>query len=174
MPGDRMARPAGANLAGRGSSDDAGIRVRGAAGRSGEGYQHAVRTIKALGTLLYAPALIYMFPEVPQWIGEVFPTYYIRGPVVEISQRGGARPDVALEVLILIGLILALAGCDVVVARRTAQRPAWRCRWVLGEHDTDSTTDFADCVNGGGEGDTDGHGWSWMDFGLPAGQSVLQ
>ena len=65
-------------------------------------------TMKIFGILLYAPVVIYMFPELPQWIGKVFPTYYIVEPIVEISQRGGGWPEIAAEVLILIGLNIVL------------------------------------------------------------------
>jgi ABC-2 type transport system permease protein len=81
-------------------------------------------TTKAIGILLYAPAIVYLFPEIPQWIGKIFPTYYIVQPVVEISQQGGTWSDVAPEAFILIGLILLMIGIVGVLARRTAQREA--------------------------------------------------
>jgi len=65
-------------------------------------------TMKILGILLYAPVIIYMFPELPQWIGKVFPTYYIVEPIVEVIQRGGGWPEIAAEVFILIGLNIVL------------------------------------------------------------------
>jgi ABC-2 type transport system permease protein len=63
---------------------------------------------KVSGILLYAPALVYMFPGIPQWIGRIFPTYYIIAPIVELTQRGGGWSDIALDVFILIGLIVLL------------------------------------------------------------------
>jgi len=81
-------------------------------------------TTKAIGILLYAPAFVYLFPDIPQWVGRIFPTYYIVQPVVEISQQGGTWSDVALEAFVLIGLILAMIGIVGVLARRTAQREA--------------------------------------------------
>ncbi len=61
--------------------------------------------MKGIGIFLYAPAFVYMFPGIPQWIGRIFPTYYILNPVVEISQRGAGWAEISLEVYILIGLI---------------------------------------------------------------------
>ena len=75
-------------------------------------------TIKSMGIFLYAPALVYLFPSIPQWIGRIFPTYYIVQPVIEISQEGGTWPDVALDVAILAVLIVLLLGVVAVVARR--------------------------------------------------------
>lgn len=54
-------------------------------------------TIKGLGFLLYAPALVYMFPEIPQWIGRIFPTCYMIAPIIEVSQRGVAWSDLVQE-----------------------------------------------------------------------------
>jgi len=78
-------------------------------------------TIKAIGLLLYAPVFVYMFPQIPHWIGKIFPTYYMLEPIVEISQRGGGWSAIATDVFILIGLDLILIGVVVFVLRRTRQ-----------------------------------------------------
>jgi len=67
-------------------------------------------TIKSLGILLYAPAFVYMFPALPEWVGRVFPTFYIIQPVVAVSQRGEGWSGVALEVAILAGLVVVIAA----------------------------------------------------------------
>ena len=81
-------------------------------------------TIKGLGIFLYAPAIFYLFPTLPQWIGRLFPTYFIVGPVVEISQQGAGWAEVAPELLILTALILALLITTVLVVRRISQYSA--------------------------------------------------
>jgi ABC-2 type transport system permease protein len=78
--------------------------------------------IKALGIFLFAPAIIYLFPQIPQWIGRIFPTYYLVQPIVEISQHGGGWPDIALSVFVLIGLDLVLLGAVTLALRRAAAR----------------------------------------------------
>ena len=62
------------------------------------------------GILLFGPALIYLFPEIPQWIGQVFPTYYLVEPVVRISQQGGGWSDIAAHVFVLVGLDVVLVA----------------------------------------------------------------
>jgi len=79
-------------------------------------------TIKAVGLLLYAPVIVYMFPGIPQWIGKIFPTYYIVQPVVEISQQGGAWPEVIFEVSILAGLIVLMFVLVTMATRRLKQQ----------------------------------------------------
>jgi len=81
--------------------------------------QSLFAVIKSTGILLYAPAIISMFPEsLPQWIARLFPTYYIFHPIMEISQRGAGFGDVALDLLILIVLIIAM----IALLGRSAQR----------------------------------------------------
>ena len=81
-------------------------------------------TIKAMGLILYAPALIFMFPEIPQWIARLFPTYYIIQPVIEITQMGAGFEDVLPELLVLILLIVALIGITAFAAQRKAEAAA--------------------------------------------------
>jgi len=73
------------------------------------------------GILLFGPAIIYMFPQIPQWIGRLFPTYYLLQPIIEISQGGGGWSDIAANVFILVGLDLILVGVVVLALKRTRQ-----------------------------------------------------
>jgi ABC-2 type transport system permease protein len=73
---------------------------------------------KTGGILLFGPAIIYLFPEIPQWIGKVFPTYYLVEPVVRISQEGGGWPDIAAHVFVLVGLDMILVGMVALAIRR--------------------------------------------------------
>ena len=77
--------------------------------------------MKMIGLLLYAPVIIYLFPELPQWIGQFFPTYYIVEPIVEISQRGGGWAEIAPEVFTLIGLNVVLITLVAFVVRKKRQ-----------------------------------------------------
>ncbi|GAH29751.1 unnamed protein product [marine sediment metagenome] len=77
--------------------------------------------LKAGGILLFGPAIIYMFPQIPQWIGKLFPTYYFLQPIIAISQGGSGWPDIATSVFILIGLDLILVGVVVLALKRTRQ-----------------------------------------------------
>ncbi len=76
---------------------------------------------KSGGILLFAPAIVYMFPQIPEWIGRIFPTYYAIQPIVEMSLRGGGWSDIATNVFILIGLNLILGGVVMLVLQRVKQ-----------------------------------------------------
>ena len=81
-------------------------------------------TIKGLGILLYAPAFIYLFPSLPQWLGRIFPTYYMIDPIMAVTQRGAGWADIRLDTAILALLDLALIGVITLVAQRSRRRPA--------------------------------------------------
>ena len=76
---------------------------------------------KAGGILLFGPAIIYMFPQIPQWIGKLFPTYYFLQPIIAISQGGSGWSDIATNVFILIGLDLILIAVVVLALKKTRQ-----------------------------------------------------
>ncbi|MBA7623666.1 hypothetical protein ES703_31064 [subsurface metagenome] len=76
---------------------------------------------KSAGILLFGPTIIYMFPKIPQWIGRIFPTYYMLEPIMAISQRGSGWADIATNVFILIGLDIIIFGLVMLTLKRTTQ-----------------------------------------------------
>ncbi len=77
--------------------------------------------IKSMGIFLYAPAIVYLFPQIPQWVAKLFPTYYTIGPIVELTLNNGGWSDIAVDVYILIGLTLLLAAVALLLARRASE-----------------------------------------------------
>ncbi len=61
--------------------------------------------IKSVGILLYAPAFLFLFPQVPNWVMRLFPSYYMLGPIIEISQHNARLSDLAGD-LILLGVLI--------------------------------------------------------------------
>ncbi|MGQ9584252.1 MAG: ABC transporter permease [Anaerolineae bacterium] len=74
--------------------------------------------LKSLGIFLYAPALVYLFPQIPEWVARIFPTYYMIGPIVNMSLYNAAWADVASDVYVLCALIMLMVGLAGLVARR--------------------------------------------------------
>lgn len=64
--------------------------------------------VKVLGIVLYAPGILELFPRIPDWIGRLFPTYYMMNPLLEVSQNGAGLGDIALDLIILAALTVAL------------------------------------------------------------------
>lgn len=67
-------------------------------------------TIKAFGIVLFGPGIVELIPPAPEWIGRLFPTYYMMNPLLEIGQRGAGLADVAGD----LGVLLALVGATIV------------------------------------------------------------
>lgn len=80
--------------------------------------------IKTLGLVLFAPALIQLIPDVPAWIGRLFPTYYVMNPVLEVSQRGASLADISGELVILLAIIGAMVLALALLMERQQQRLA--------------------------------------------------
>jgi len=79
-------------------------------------------TVKSMGILLYAPAILYMFPNIPKWIGYLFPTYYAISPIIAISRDNAVLADVALELGVLLALIAVLIGVLALLSNRLKLR----------------------------------------------------
>jgi len=62
---------------------------------------------KGLNLLLFAPVVFFLFPDWPQWLGKIFPTYWAIDPVFEVAVNGAGLSDVWVE------LVVALAICEV-------------------------------------------------------------
>jgi ABC-2 type transport system permease protein len=74
------------------------------------------------GLLLFGPAIVYMFPQIPQWIGYLFPTYYVIKPVMDLSILGLGFGAVVPNLVILSGIvILAALGVSLVVNRLSSR-----------------------------------------------------
>lgn len=62
-----------------------------------------VAYMKVFGIFLIAPALFIVFPNWPQWIAKIFPTYYIANPIFRISIYGEGWSELGWQVLALAG-----------------------------------------------------------------------
>jgi ABC-2 type transport system permease protein len=76
--------------------------------------------IKGLVIIMYAPGIIPMFPQIPQWIARISPTYYMFNPILKIAQEDAGWAQVQSEVLVLIGLIIVSGGLLIGMIQRRA------------------------------------------------------
>lgn len=65
--------------------------------------------IKGTGVILLGPAVFYLFPDWPQWIARLFPTYWVINPVYEVTINNAGLADVWVELAIGLGIALVLA-----------------------------------------------------------------
>jgi ABC-2 type transport system permease protein len=80
--------------------------------------------MKSLGIFLYAPAFIFIFPDIPQWVAKIFPTYYTLNPIIELTMNNASWAKIATDVYILVGLTIALIGVAGFLARRALDADA--------------------------------------------------
>ena len=78
--------------------------------------------IQGLGILIYAPAIFYLFPKIPKWIGKCFPTYYVLNPLMETTRGAGSWSTVYPDVLFLMGILVVLITIALRVALKTKQQ----------------------------------------------------
>ncbi len=74
------------------------------------------------GLLLFGPAIVFMFPQIPSWVGYIFPTFYVIKPVVDLSVSGLSFGSVAVYVGILAAIIVVMALVIVNITRRLNTR----------------------------------------------------
>jgi len=76
---------------------------------------------KSGGIFLFAPAVVYMFPQIPEWVAKIFPTYYALQPVVTLGLQGGGWSDISTNCFILIGIDLLLVGVIMLALKKSKQ-----------------------------------------------------
>jgi ABC-2 type transport system permease protein len=80
--------------------------------------------IKGTGFLLLAPTVFYLFPNWPQWIAKLFPTYWVINPVYEVIINHAGLGAVWVELLIGLGMAGLLAAAVVATTRHLRARLA--------------------------------------------------
>jgi ABC-2 type transport system permease protein len=78
--------------------------------------------VKLIGFLVFIPALLFFFPQVPEWVSKLFPTYYLFNPIIEITRHAAEFADVWLDALILLGFDIFFVVFVLLGKRRMALR----------------------------------------------------
>lgn len=82
--------------------------------------------VKGSGIFLFAPTLFYIFPEWPQWIARLFPLYWIIEPIWQVSVMGEGLSAVWVELVVALGITVALGAIAWWLARRMQAQMAGR------------------------------------------------
>jgi ABC-2 type transport system permease protein len=68
--------------------------------------------IKGTGFILLGPTVFYIFPDWPQWIAKLFPTYWVINPVYEVTINGeglgGVWVELAIALVVIVVMIIPL------------------------------------------------------------------
>jgi ABC-2 type transport system permease protein len=74
--------------------------------------------VKLFGFLLYAPGILALVPQAPEWIARLFPTYYIMNPILEITQKGAGLSGILTD----LGILAAIVGTLLVILALLVER----------------------------------------------------
>jgi ABC-2 type transport system permease protein len=77
---------------------------------------------KASGIFMVGPVIFYLFPEWPQWIAKLFPTYWMIDPVWEVAVKGEGLSAVWVELAVTAAICVALALIVTRLSRRMVER----------------------------------------------------
>ena len=78
-----------------------------------------ISRMKLLGFFFMIPALVILFPQIPQWVGKLFPTYYFIHPLLVITQRGAGWSELWWEAVVMIIIdVVVLYATSRVLRRR--------------------------------------------------------
>lgn len=78
-----------------------------------------ISRMKLLGFFFMIPALVILFPQIPQWVGKIFPTYYFIHPLLVITQKGVGWSDLWWEAVVMIVIdVIVLYAASRVLRRR--------------------------------------------------------
>jgi ABC-2 type transport system permease protein len=70
------------------------------------------------GLLLFGPAVVFMFPQIPSWVGYMFPTFYVIKPVTDLSVLGLGFGSVAIYVVILVAIVAVMGLAVMNIVKR--------------------------------------------------------
>jgi len=63
-----------------------------------------------------------MFPQIPSWVGYIFPTFYVIKPITDLSVLGLDFGSVALYVGILIAIVIVMGLAVMNIVRRLSSQ----------------------------------------------------
>jgi len=72
--------------------------------------------------LLIYPVVFFMFPDLPQWIGKLSPTWWFLDPIFSLAVEGATLADVAGSLAVAIGWCLVLLPAVMAMGRRLERR----------------------------------------------------
>ncbi len=80
--------------------------------------------MKTGGILLFYPVIFYIWPNLPQWIAKIAPTYWFLQPIFEVGVRDAGFGDVWVQLLIALAWIAVLIPAVRAMSKRLEQRVA--------------------------------------------------
>jgi ABC-2 type transport system permease protein len=80
--------------------------------------------LKGGNIILFAPAIFFVWPDLPQWIPKLLPTYYFLNPLYDVAVKGADLGDVAGELTVALAICALLVPLAYAAGRRMELRLA--------------------------------------------------
>lgn len=80
--------------------------------------------IKGTGIVIMGPVVFYVFPDWPQWIAKLFPTYWVIDPIYSAAVLGQGLGEVYRDLLIAGALVAVMIPVLSMASRRTQAKSA--------------------------------------------------
>jgi ABC-2 type transport system permease protein len=74
--------------------------------------------VKGSGILLFTPVVFYLFPDWPQWIARIFPTFWAIDPLWKVFSEGAGLSEVAGSLAIVAGITLICFPATALLGKR--------------------------------------------------------
>lgn len=87
-------------------------------GTAAKDSQALLTLVKTVNIVIVAPVVFYVFPEWPQWVAKVFPTYWFLDPIFQISLKGAGFTAVWKDLAVALLICVALVPVIYVLGRR--------------------------------------------------------
>jgi len=81
-------------------------------------------TIKGGGIFIFLPVIFTIWPNLPQWIPRLAPTYYFLNPVYEVGVLGAGPGDVWVDIVVAVAICVVMAPLVMAYGRRVERRLA--------------------------------------------------
>lgn len=80
--------------------------------------------MKSGGILLFYPVVFYIWPNLPQWIAKISPTYWFLSPIFEVGVKDASFGDIWIQLVIALAWIAVLVPAVLAMAKRLEQKVA--------------------------------------------------
>ncbi len=74
--------------------------------------------MKSSQIFLFAPTVLYLWPDLPKWISQIFPTYWMIEPLYKVGLEGAGLNDIWFELLIALLICILLLPLLIFLSKR--------------------------------------------------------
>ncbi len=78
--------------------------------------------MKSSQIFLFAPTILYLWPDLPKWISQIFPTYWMIEPLYKVGIQGAGLSDIWFELVIALLICILLLPLLIFLSKRMEKK----------------------------------------------------